>query len=428
MPDESAVMDAGLGLNASVDTSVDTAVETPETPVDEGAELEATETTAEDTADQDVEEAGAPAQEKAIKEALRALKETNPQAAKALNEAFFQRKEFLKEFPDGLASVRQLKATVDAIGGPDGLANLQSRSTLLDQIDSEIAEGNPAVLDSIMKDSPDGFKRLVPEIINRLQSLDAKSYGDALRPHFVSTLEAAGLDEVIEGVDQALKAGDGPGIQKIITNLYRWYAGLKQQVQKTSSVDPERQKFEQERTKFSAERESTYRQDIGKQAQSFMAGEMQKALAPFLKGKNLSADARSDLDSGVNAEINKLLLADATYQQNMKGLLKSKNRDVQKITNYINAKLVDTVPKAARAVWQRRYGSVPVKAAPAANGKAVANPLGGKIGGNAVPVKLLKPPATTELDLTKDPQMLLFLTGKGYLKSSGKLVSWEKKR
>jgi len=425
MPDE-AVMDAGLGLDSS---SVDTAVETPSEAVesiDAGVELTPVDPHAAET-DADAEDPGAPPQEKAIKEALRVLKESNPAAAKALNEAFFQRKEFLRDFPEGLASVRQLKTVFDAVGGADGFANLQQRSVTLDAIDNDIAEGNPKVLDEIIKDAPDGFKKLVPEIVSRLESLDPKAYGDALRPHFVRTLESAGFDGVISDIDAALKAGDGPAISKVINNLYKWYTGLKQQVQKNSSVDPDRQKLDFDRAKFSEERESTYRQDIGRQANTFMSSEVVKAVAPLLKGKALGAEAKSDLDSGISAEVNKRLTADTNYQTQVKAFLKSKNRDTGKIVAYINAKLADIVPKAAQAVWTRRYGAVPAKAvstAAAVPGKTT--PTAGKIGGNSVPTMLAKAPSTSELDLTRDPRMLMFMTGKGYLKSTGKYVTWKK--
>jgi hypothetical protein len=427
---EDAVMDVGLGSDSSSpEVSTDTAVDTPSEGVesaDLGAELTPVEPNAAETGAES-EEPGAPPQEKAIKEALRALKETNPAAAKALNEAFFQRKEFLRDFPEGLASVRQLKTAFDAVGGPDGFAQLQQKSGLLDTIDNDIAEGNPKVLDDIIKDAPDGFKKLVPEIVSRLESLDPKAYGDAMRPHFVRTLEAAGLDDVIEGVGAALQAGDGPAIQTIVANLQKWYAGLKQQVQKTSSVDPERQKFEMERTKFGEERENSYRADIGRQANVFMASEMAKAVAPLLKGKSLSADAKADLNVGIAAEVNKRLTGDTNYQTQVKAFLKQKNRDSGKIVAYINAKLGDTVVKATQAVWSRRYGAVPAKAAaPASTTPGKVTPTAGRIGGNAVPTMLAKAPSTAELDLSRDPRMLMFMTGKGYLKSTGKYVTWKK--
>lgn len=432
--------DSGIGVvdapptDISTDTSVDTSAEVDGQIADQidGNESEQHDQT--DPAAQ-TEKYDARTLPKAVKEALAGLKTTNPQVAKALNEAFFNRQELLKEIPEGLTAVREMKAAFDGVGGSEGLAQLQERSGLLDTIDTDIANGDPKVLDDIISGSPDGFKKLVPHIIDKLQALDGKAYGDALRPHFVSTLEGVGLDGVLDDLAAALKAGDGTAAMRVVNSFAKWFDGLKQQSSQARSTqpDPERQKFEKERTEFQSKKESDFRSDIGRQSNAHMSQVMEKNLNQYLKGKNLTQEAKADLAEGINGRVSALLKADKNYQTNVKSMLAAKNRDSAKINRYITAKLDTVVPTATKEVWERRYGkSAPPLAAVAA--KTAAQPgqkaqSTSRVGGNQTAIQIAKKPSINDIDLTEDPKMLLFMTGKGVMKTGpnkGKLVRWPK--
>jgi hypothetical protein len=292
-------------------------------------------------------------------------------------------------------------------------------------VDTAFEQGDPKVLDDIASDFPEGFKKLVGPALDKLQSLDPKSYAAALQPHTFAAMEAAGLGPVLDAVGQALAANDLEKAKDLIGKSLAWYQGQKQQAgtrQKTD--DPERVKFESDKAKFQGEKEQSFRQDIGRQTLANQSSEINKALAPYLKSRALGADAKADLADGINREVNRLLKADGTYQSQVKALLASKTRDAGKIVQYINAAVAEAAPKAVKALWARRYGSSPVTSKPAVKSgeqqPGVRNPA------NSGPVKISAKPNRDDVDWAKTKD-ILYITSKAWMKAGpykGKLVTW----
>jgi hypothetical protein len=362
---------------------------------------------------------------KEVQTALKALKEAHPEHAKALDElrkSYFSSRQH-GEFFKTPAEARQAKATLELVGGSEGIANLQSQVAAIELVDTAFEQGDPQVLEDIASDYPDGFKKLISPALDKLQAMDAAAYGKTIQPHVFSALEAAGLGPVLDAIGQAIVANDLSKAKDLVGKSLNWYEGQKQQAgQRPRTDDPERAKFEQQKKDFAQTQEKTFREDIGRQTVGHQSEQINKALAPYLKSKALSADAKADLADGVNREINRLLKADGTYQSQVKALLTAKTRDAGKIVQYINAAVDEATTKAAKAVWGRRYGTfVPAKPAQTPGQKqAAVNPA------NSGPIKIAAKPnrADVDWDKTKD---ILFITSKAWMKAGpykGKLVAW----
>lgn len=364
---------------------------------------------------------------KEVQAALKALKEAHPEHAKALDElrkSFFSSRQH-GEFFKTPAEARQAKATLDLLGGSDGIANFQSQIAAVEQIDTSISEGNPQVIEDIATDFPEGFKKLAGPYLDKLQRLDPAAYASTLQPHVFASMEAAGLGSVIEKISQCIAANDTNGLKDIAGKLQSWFGAQKQQAgQRVKTDDPERLKLQNEQKQFNEQREQAFREDVGKQTVTHQNDQITKTLAPYLKSKPLGADAKTDLVDGVNREVNRLLKADPTYHAQVKAMLNHKGRDQQKIVQYINAAVAEATPKAVKAVWGRRYGSfTPTKAAPTAQQQQQQQ--------NATqsgPIKLAQKPNREDVDWAKDPSRVLFVTSKAYMKSGpykGRLVTWK---
>jgi hypothetical protein len=364
---------------------------------------------------------------KEVQTALKALKELHPEHAKALDElrkSYFSSKQHA-EFFKSPTEARQAKATLDIVGGSEGIANLQSQVAAIEQVDSAFEQGDPTVLDDIASDYPDGFKKLIPAALDKLQTMDAAAYGKAMQPHVFSAMEAAGVGSVLGAIAEAVAANDLAKAKDLLGKSLTWYKGQEQQAgtrQKTD--DPERVKFENERKQFQETKEKSFREDIGRQTLSHQSSEINKALVPYLKSKALSADAKADLNDGVNREINRLLKADATYQSQVKALLTAKTRDPGKIVQYINAAVAEAAPKAVKALWARRYGTT-VAAKPAATGtqKTTVTQQNPAASG---PLKISAKPNREDVDWAKTKD-ILYITNKAFMNAGphkGKLVTW----
>ena len=126
-------------------------------------------------------------------------------------------------------------------------------------------------------------------------------------------------------------------------------------------------------------------------------------------------------------EIDAMLAKDTVYQNNLRGL-RSKG-DVDKIVSYTQASIDAIKGTAARTVWGRSGFQTPnqTRAAP----RQPAAPANGQIRvpANAAPLQLPSKPNVADLDLDRDPDRLLFMTGKGFLKkgpNAGRLVTWKR--
>lgn len=361
---------------------------------------------------------------KEVQAALKALKDLNPGNIKAVNtlrQAYFAEQHYLKAFPTP-AAAHSAKAALELVGGSEGIAGLQSQIAAGEQMDASLEQGDPAVLDDVIKDFPEGFKKLAPHVLDRLQTLDPTAYAKTVQPHAYGLLEAAGLGQVISSMQQALEGNNVAQVKELLGKTQAWLDGQKQKAgERQNQPDPERAKFDTERQKFQQEKEQAFRGDIGRQTVTHQNEVMTKSLSPYLKGKNLSSEAKTDLADGINREIAKLLKSNTAYQSQVKAMLGARTRDQGKIVSYINAAVDEATPKAVKSVWDRRYGAVPVTKAAPKPGTLGAKPTSGGV------VKLPTKPNRADVDWEKDPSRMLFITNKAFMKTGpykGRQVTW----
>lgn len=363
---------------------------------------------------------------KEVQSALKSLKEAHPEHAKALEElrkSYFSSRQH-GEFFKTPAEARQAHATLQLAGGAQGIAEMQSKVAAIEMVDTSFEQGDPQVLEDIASDYPEGFKKLIGPAIEKLQALDPQSYAKTLQPHNFAAMEAAGLGPVLDAIGQAVAANDLAKAKDLIGKSLAWYQGQKQQAGqvKQNSVDPERAKFETERQKFHSEKEQSFRQAIGSKTSAHQHSEVEKALAPYLKTKSLTNDERADITAGINGRVNALLKADGTYQSQMKALLAAKNRDPEKIIQYVKAAVSEKAAQAVRARYGNKAPSPKAAAAAATDktNKPVGNPA------QSGPIKIAAKPNRADVDWSKTKD-ILFITNKAYMKNGphkGKMVTW----
>lgn len=369
---------------------------------------------------------------KNVQSALKTFKEAHPELAKEIDElrkGYFDSRGH-REFFKSPAEARQAKATLELVGGSEGIAKLQSQVAAVEMVDSSFEQGDPQVLDDIASDYPEGFKKLVGPAIDKLQKLDPQTYATVLQPHVFAAMDAAGMGTVLDAIGQAITANDLAKAKDLIGKSLNWYQGQKQMAgqRQKNEVDPREQRLNEREQKLKTDEESRFRGEIGQKTTSHQSAEISKALVPFLKMKPLGADTKADLVEGINAEIRRLLKADGTYQSQVKALLAAKTRDSGKITQYINAAVSEATKKATSAVWKRRgYGSLATTrpnaaAAAGADKNKTAQPNPAASG----PLKIAAKPKREDVDWSKTKD-ILYITNKAYMKNGpykGKLVTW----
>jgi hypothetical protein len=366
---------------------------------------------------------------KNIQSALKTLAEAHPELKKDLEElrkGYFGHRQH-SEFFKSPGEARQAKAALDLVGGHEGIANLQSQVAAIEMVDGALESGDPQVLDDMFADFGEGMKKLAGPYLERLEKLDPQAAFSVTQPYAYKMLESAELGPRLNEIFAAIGANKLDDAKTIVTNIYRWLEGQKQQAgNRAKEPDPERAKFETERKQFNETKEKTFREDIGRQTVAHQSSQIDRSLSPYLKTKNLSADAKSDLVDGVNREINRVLKADKTYQDQVKALLSGRKRDAGNIVRYINSVVAEVAPKAVKAVWGRRYGTVapPARAAAAAGADKNAQPKTNPA--QSAPVKVAVKPKTS--DIVKDRNWdINFMKNRALMATGplkGKWVTW----
>ena len=92
----------------------------------------------------------------ALSKALRELKAAHPEQAgalKELNKAYYENRGFKQVFQT-VDEARTIRAALDAVDGPDGIASMRAEISSIEQFDNMAREGNPKVIEGLADDFP----------------------------------------------------------------------------------------------------------------------------------------------------------------------------------------------------------------------------------------------------------------------------------
>jgi hypothetical protein len=427
--DATSVLDTPVdGLETDVaEEPVETGLEDTETVEDDG--------TGEGEGEGTVDGRKLPAQ---VRSFLKTAKESDPAQAgtiKELGDGYFRYQAYKQVFPK-VEDARAASAALQAIGGQDGIADIQSRIADMEEVDALLASGDVSVLDRVAEIAGEGLVKLAPAFIDRVAQQSPEAFGEMVRPHLVAALNGAGLGTVLGQLAEAFEMSNMPGASAefkqaaqnkastLIKNMMGWLQQQNEAVQnsKKNAVNPSEQKLSEREKALQAKEENSFREGIRSTTSSHFNEVTGKALGPYLKQLNLSTEAKRDLAQGVIDEVSRLMEGDQAYQKQVKALLSAKNRDAKRIASFINAKIDAIAEQATKSVVMRRYGNT-------LNGKRSAAQGGKKPGQQkpttaaaGAPVRIAQKPDRSLIDYDKTSDMDL-VQGRATLKN-GKRVSW----
>lgn len=362
----------------------------------------------------------------ALSKALRELKQAHPEQAsalKTLGDEFHAARAYRSVFPSP-DEARTVKATLDTYGGVEGLAKLQSEADSINAFDQMAAKGDPNVMTTLAEQFPDGFKRLVPHALEKLQQLDPQAYIETLRGPYLAFMQGDGLVDEIGIALEELKNNES---QRAMRSLNR-IAGYIDQVKRAQAdfsnrrSDPRLAEIEQREAKVKSETEAHTKQRYTQEISSYVTSSVESASRQRVTERKLSADGGRDFRNIVIREMSTALGSNQHFMNTVNNLLA--RGDVDGAVRFAKPYIDQQRQPAVDRVWTRLYGAAPTQAKPAAVGRQAAprgqaQPQGE---GNERPSPLLKAPKDDDIDWKRTPQ-LLYMTHKAYLKS-GRMVSW----
>ncbi len=362
----------------------------------------------------------------------------------ALSKAWYRDQEYaaLGDIKD----LRGLKEQIDILGGPEAIGRLRDLETSVETIDKMVDTGDPQVIKDMFSESPEGMKKLVPEALETLKTLDAQAYAATLTPHLVAAVAASGLGEWIGSaqqlIDQAYAAKDPEHARfymekafQQVTGVANWLKGLEKQgtgnseqgrgngaggnaaAGRSASAGPEGG-----RAAAPAAASPELSAQVQRQLVPWAKTQIETALKPLLGATKLDAAKMNDMISLTAAEIDRRLTADSSFQTNLQAWQKTGKLD--RIVKQSQSGISSVLAASARAVWERhgtKAASASAKAPARQAAGGAAKPAAGAAGKTAILVG--RKPADGDFAANQD-MIDVIMKQQGRLKD-GRLVRWK---
>ena len=408
-----------------------------------------------------------------VRAALKAMRDADPKNAgvvKELHGAYERWGAAKTIFPKGVEEMREAKAFIDAVGGPEGYQKSQDMINQVLASDELLYAADPKIWDNVIEDlkangHPEALGQLAPSFLDKLKTTDETAYYDAFKPHFFDGLKASNVGSFVTQFNAALAAKDATGaskpdmdtITKLVGAITGWYGDLEKEAKNktTAPVDtPERKKFlaekaafEKTRTEDGQRKQKEFETSVATEAEHKNNTILGKVLGGFLKMpffKDFPYETKVDLGNGIKERLYAALKADKAYQIQMDAMWKQKTPDRAKMIQYHEAKVQSIAQDIVTKTVQNRYpgyakgGTAAGKAAAAVEKKEVAKKTDAASVNTNKPVYVASRPENLVRepikvggkDYSTSDLITMQITGKGFVKStdgkSVRLVTWRR--
>lgn len=399
--------------------------ETPDTPESPTPESGEEEELPGDPGDEEALETDARKLDDKTRKMVADLKKTNPAAAKELANQFFRRLAYEKEFPT-VQDARQAKATIESLGGEEGISKLQEEVTDYRSEIEQFANGDPALVEQLYKSNPESTAKMVEAALdiftqsNNIQALDSV----LLRP-IAQRLQQVGLHTHLLKAAEFIKNGKGQEAYDTLGAIGEWLTKLTGDAEKMGTTrtakDPREEQLTQREQKLQEQEARNVERVIHEEVSRLNNRSLSKTIEPFFKELKLNHEGRREFTQNLQSKIWAAMKADEVFVRNANNV--KKKGDHAATAKFVNAKFNEVLPAVFRSYRNSLYPNL-MKAA-AKNGQPTATngkPAPAKAAPtNSTVIKVADAPKFDEVDWSKDPGDKLWSTGYAYLKN-GKFV------
>lgn len=350
---------------------------------------------------------------------------------------FHEQQRMRQAFPGGVNEALKFKQTIDQIGGLDEIPELHQRALGAAQIDKDFAEGNPAVIEDFVAESPEGFAKIMGPAIDKLAQVDKQTYDHVMGKVFWATLNSGPVRD-LASLETALRNKDFDGAMAELQRVGKFLNTMEDLANKIpeKKIDPERQKFEKEKTDWEQSKQTDFRNSIKQDVEKYAVGKVETQLAKEFssRSRNLAELKQKDPESyqillencynavrksvATNADLNKRANRAASI---------GKREDAIKI---LQSGIDGTFSEAVSKTFQAFYRVGGTNGSPSAAAPKTPQQQGQKPATNGI-LQLSKAPTVEQLDKArmyrefgKDKTDTLIFRSQGYLKGKPNLYRW----
>ena len=358
--------------------------------------------------------------EASVRNALAKIKATDANAEKQLRKDHYLSRDITQLLPDDtsgttLQKVKNLVATVETLGGAEGIEELQSKVSDYDREIDQFSQGDPALLQELHAANPESFVTMTGNALRLLSESNPKGFEQATLPALAQVMESSGMNNAIIRTLDYVKAGKGQEAYDLLQEVAGWLHSKKTaaaELAKVKQSDPERQKLDEEKKTIASDKQEIFNQRMGQVFGPKNSTELGKLVTPFAKEIGLAGDGLREFNNAVYSKVFAKMKADTQFQKLAQA--KIAKGDHQAAAEFIASKFADLVGDvfiAHRNLMYPNYAQMK-KNAPPKPGAPPPKPVQGKVYSRA------------EVDIDNTPDVHI-VTGKAYLKGSKTLVPYK---
>lgn len=360
---------------------------------------------------------------RSLPKSIRALKETDPAAYKAEKTRFFRGQAFDKEFPGGVTEARQLKQSLDLVGGREGLVKLQTDMADFKNVAKQYFDGSPEFVDGLAKEDPIAFGTHVPLFLNRLKDVDPEGFNRLVAQQIHTEHQAIGLRSDLERVYAAIKGGQTNDALQILNDIAVWHDKITNLAKQEE--DPKYKRLqEQIRTERESQRQQTLQnldQQYKTEAKKHLDSFTNSLIDSYTKGRKLEEADRKRLFNAILREADDEVNGDEAFKRQRNLLFKeaADSGDVSASIRLANSRYEQAIREAARGV----IGTFSKGATPVSRADKTPPTNGQKPPGNDGFTPVNVRPAAHLIDRSKTTTRMILHEKRAILKDGSK-QSW----
>lgn len=263
--------------------------------------------------------------------------------AKAITDGLGKKRGYEAEFPT-VKDAREVNQLIKSVGGREAVTTAIESHAVMQQVDTELAEANPAVVKRLFDQAPEGMVKLMPSIMESAAKANPEAFKASLAPHVAAMLQGDGLTGALNALVDAFNTDNKDGLKDVIGRILQYYKGLMQGAA-PKAKDPDREKFEKDRTDWETQKQQETTREIFSSNLAHSGNKIDAELAADAKRLGLGKAALEKLRQDVWRNIETRRNADNGFKSALQTKFSSKTAKVDAV-KHLN-EFTDSVVKAA---------------------------------------------------------------------------------
>jgi hypothetical protein len=349
-------------------------------------------------------------------------------AAKNLADKHFRFKAYEKEFPT-VQDARQAKATLESLGGEEGITEMQNEVTDYRKEIEQFSNGDRGLIEQLYKGNPESTAKMAQHVLDIFEEKgNVEALDNILLRPIVKRLQQVGLHSNLVKAANFIKEGKGQEAYDTLATVGEWLAKVTGDAEKLGSErskapDPREKDFQEREQRLQQQERDENTRRLSDEITTLNNRHMAKVLDPFFKELKLSHEGKREFAQNVLRKVWAAMKEDKTYLRNAQNI-RSKG-DNKRTAEFISAKFAEKLPIIFRYYKNTLYPNLgrmatkPGQPAAAGGGKPAPQKTAPT---NGAAIKVADAPAFDEVDWTKTPDSL-WMRGFAYLKN-GKYVNY----